>query len=138
MRGARFRSPTVEGRMGSRRKKSEGGTTTLVRVPIVPVPLVPASPEQREKVARQSCVVCGRRPADPAHLVPQRLGGCASPDCVIPLCRTHHRLYDDDLLALAPFLGRGFRREKTHALVHTTPRKLKRALKGAGWTTPRK
>jgi hypothetical protein len=106
-------------------------------VPIVPVPLVPASPQQRQKVARQRCVVCGRRPADPAHLVPQRIGGCKSPDCVIPLCRTHHRLYDSGRLALAPYLGRGFRRERAHALTHTSARKLKRALKGAGWTTPR-
>jgi hypothetical protein len=54
---------------------------------------------------RLRCVVCERAPVDPAHLVPQRLGGCAHPDCVVPLCRTHHRLYDHGALRLGLYLG---------------------------------
>lgn len=104
--------------------------------PIVPSPRVPASAEQRRKVARAGCAVCGRRPVDPAHLVPQRLGGCAHPDCVIGLCRTHHRLFDSARLALAPYLGRGFRRERAHALLHVGAAELRHALEGGGWPPP--
>jgi hypothetical protein len=120
------------------RRKSGGGrgAVRLKRAPIVPVPRVAASPAQRRKVATLGCAVCGRRPVDPAHLVPQRLGGCASPDCVIALCRTHHRLYDGGGLALAPYLGRGFRRERAHALSHAGASALQRALKGGGWPPP--
>jgi hypothetical protein len=100
---------------------------------LVSLPLVPASEAQRRKVASRRCAVCGRRPADPAHLVPRRLGGCGDADCVIPLCRTHHRLYDGGLLALAPYLGRGYRRERAHALTHATAARLRRALAGEGW-----
>jgi hypothetical protein len=100
---------------------------------IIPHPLVPASPAQRAKIARLSCAVCGRAPADPAHLVPQRLGGCAHQDCVIPLCRTHHRLYDHGQLALAPHIGRRFRRERAHARTHVSRAALRRALTGGGW-----
>jgi HNH endonuclease len=108
----------------------------LKSTPIVPVPRVAASAEQRRKVATKRCAVCGRRPVDPAHLVPQRLGGCASPDCVIALCRTHHRLYDCRRLALAPYLGRGFRRERAHALAHVGATELRNALAGGGWPPP--
>ena len=64
----------------------------------------PTSPEQRRKVAHLRCLVCGRVPVDPAPLVPWALGGCESADCVIPLCRGHHRLYDAGEQILAPFL----------------------------------
>lgn len=101
--------------------------------PVVPVPLVPASEEQRAKVAALRCVVCERSPVDPAHLVPQRLGGCAHPDCVIPLCRTHHRLYDHAELALSPHLADGSQGERAHALLHASPAELRRALAGGGW-----
>ncbi len=103
---------------------------------IVRAPRTPASPEQRLKVSGTGCVVCGRRPVDPAHLVPQRLGGCASPDCVIALCRTHHRLFDSRRLALSPYLGRGFQRERTHALAHVGAEELQHALEGGGWPPP--
>lgn len=103
------------------------------RAPVVPVPLVPASEAQRSKVAGMRCVVCERAPVHPAHLVPQRLGGCAHPDCVIPLCRTHHRLYDHGQLALRPHLGRGWRAERAHALLHASRAALRRSLQGGGW-----
>jgi len=82
------------------------------------------------------CAVCGRSPVDPAHLVPQRLGGCAEPDCVIPLCRTHHRLFDTGRLVLAPYLGRRFAKERSHAVAHVGSAQLKEALKGRGWPAP--
>jgi hypothetical protein len=103
---------------------------------MVATPRVPASAEQRRKAARLGCAVCGRRPVDPAHLVAQRLGGCAHPDCVIGLCRTHHRLFDSRRLALAPYLGRGFRRERAHALTHVEAEELQHALEGGGWPPP--
>lgn len=80
-----------------------------------------------------NCVVCGRAPADPAHLVPRKLGGCDEPDCVIPLCRTHHRLYDHAQLRLDVYLGRGWRRERRHAVTHVSARRLRQALRGLGW-----
>ena len=64
------------------------------------------------------CLVCGRRPVDPAHLVPRSLGGCDEPDCVVPLCRARHRLYDRGELDLLPHLEPGYRVELAHALVH--------------------
>ncbi len=108
----------------------------LNRAPIISLPLVAASAPQRRKVAGSRCAVCGRRPVDPAHLVPQRLGGCAQADCVIALCRTHHRLYDSGALALAPYLGRSHRRERAHALTHADRAALRRALEGGGWPAP--
>jgi hypothetical protein len=111
-------------------------SSPLVSGPLVAVTRVPASPEQRLKVAGQSCLVCSRSPVDPAHLVPQRLGGCSDPDCVIALCRTHHRLFDHRRLALAPYLGRRFRRERAHVLTHVGAAELKHALQGRGWPPP--
>jgi hypothetical protein len=101
---------------------------------MLPTPLVPASPAQRAKVAALGCIVCVRGPVDPAHLVPQRLGGCADPACVLPLCRVHHRLYDHGELRLAPYLGRNWQRELAHALTHASHDALARALDGGGWT----
>jgi hypothetical protein len=104
---------------------------------MVPMPLVAASAAQRAKVAALGCAVCGRKPVDPAHLVPQRLGGCAHPDCVIGLCRTHHRLYDRGELRLAPYLRRGFAMERRHALQHVGKTALRRALAGGRWPSSR-
>jgi ERF superfamily protein len=46
-------------------------------------------------VARQPCLVCGRKPSDPHHLrfaQPRALGRKASDEFAVPLCRIHHRL----------------------------------------------
>ena len=71
-----------------------------------PPPLAPAGrgpvakpirlrdPEHRKFVARQPCVVCGRRPSDPHHLrylQPRALGRKVSDEFTVPLCRGHHR-----------------------------------------------
>jgi hypothetical protein len=98
---------------------------------------VRASEAQRAKVAGAICVVCGREPVDPAHLVPQRFGGCGEAECVVPLCRAHHRLYDRARLALAPYLDRElFAAELAHALTHVTAAQLRAALEGGGWPAP--
>jgi hypothetical protein len=72
---------------------------------------------------------------DPAHLVPRRLGGCDSPDCVVALCRTHHRMFDTGALALVPFLGPEVERELRHALTHVGCAELEAALWN-GWPAP--
>lgn len=65
-----------------------------------------ASKAQREKIAGEFCVVCGDSPCDPAHTIDRSLGGDDHPDCVVPLCRRHHRWYDEQGLDLLPFIGR--------------------------------
>jgi hypothetical protein len=102
---------------------------------LVATPRVAASNDQRHKVAVLRCLVCGRSPADPAHLVPRRLGGCDSPDCVVALCRTHHRLFDCARLALKPYLWSGHQREIGHALSHVGGADLDAAL-WRGWPAP--
>jgi hypothetical protein len=95
--------------------------------------LVAASPAQRDKVAGATCIVCGRAPADPAHIAPQRLGGCPDPACCWPLCRPCHRGWDAGGLDLRPYLGDDFGDELEHALTHVTAEQLERALSGGGW-----
>ena len=102
---------------------------------VVATPRVAASAEQRRKVAGLGCLVCGRSPIDPAHIVPRRLGGCDSPDCVVPLCRAHHRSFDSGLLALAPYLMPMFELELRHALTHVGCSELEAAL-WSGWPAP--
>jgi hypothetical protein len=51
--------------------------------------------EHLRYVARQPCLVCGRKPSDPHHLrfaQPRALGRKASDEFTVPLCRIHHRL----------------------------------------------
>ncbi len=56
-------------------------------------------PRRRNKshlrfVAREPCLVCGRRPCDPHHLrfaQKRALGRKVSDEFCVPLCRTHHR-----------------------------------------------
>jgi hypothetical protein len=46
-------------------------------------------------VAKQPCLVCGRKPSDPHHLrfvQPRALGRKASDEFAVPLCRIHYRL----------------------------------------------
>jgi hypothetical protein len=46
-------------------------------------------------VAKQPCLICGRKPSDPHHLrflQPRALGRKASDEFAVPLCRIHHRL----------------------------------------------
>jgi hypothetical protein len=102
---------------------------------VVVTPRVAASAQQRRKVADLRCLVCGRSPVDPAHVVPRRLGGCDSPDCVVPLCRAHHRSYDAGMLALAAYLTHEVEQELRHALTHAGWAELEAAL-WKGWPAP--
>jgi hypothetical protein len=51
--------------------------------------------EHLRYIAKQPCLICGRKPSDPHHLrylQPRALGRKASDEYVVPLCRIHHRL----------------------------------------------
>src|SRR5262249_18566191 len=50
--------------------------------------------EHLRYVAKQACLVCGRKPSDPHHLSftqPRALGRKVSDEFAVPLCRGHHR-----------------------------------------------
>ena len=50
--------------------------------------------EHLRSVAKQPCLICGRKPSDPHHLLylqPRALGRKASDEFSVPLCRVHHR-----------------------------------------------
>jgi hypothetical protein len=50
--------------------------------------------EHLRSVAKQPCLICGRKPTDPHHLrylQPRALGRKASDEFAVPLCRVHHR-----------------------------------------------
>lgn len=104
----RLERPTALRRTGRLRRK-----TRLRRSRFAP-----ASEWQRDKVVDQRCLVCGERPVDPAHLVSRSLGGCDHADCVVALCRIHHRMYDRGELDLLPHLEPGCRTELAHSLMH--------------------
>src|SRR5688500_1174103 len=42
------------------------------------------------RTKQDGCSVCGRRPADPAHIKSRGAGGPDLKENVIPLCRQHH------------------------------------------------
>lgn len=94
-----------------------------------------ASPSQRAKVKAQVCAVCQADHVDAAHLTPRSFRGCDSPDCVIGLCRVHHRAFDDGALDLLPFLsGGGFEAELAHMQGHySDPLSVVFRLSGCRW-----
>jgi hypothetical protein len=50
--------------------------------------------EHLRSVAKQPCLICGRKPSDPHHLrylQPRALGRRPSDEFAVPLCRVHHR-----------------------------------------------
>jgi len=97
-----------------RRRRALRRATPLERAVVAP-----ASAVQRAKVAGLRCLVCGvATRIDPAHLVPRSLGGCDAADCVVALCRTHHRAYDQGALDLVAYLEPNWRREVAHAVTH--------------------
>jgi ERF superfamily len=78
----------------------EGGTSTTTSIPSDESALAIAKPRRyRNKhhlryVARQACLICGRKPSDPHHLrysQPRALGRKVSDEFTVPLCRVHHR-----------------------------------------------
>jgi hypothetical protein len=61
----------------------------------LPVPRRYRDRDHLRHVAKQPCLICGRKPSDPHHLryiQPRALGRKASDEFVVPLCRIHHRL----------------------------------------------
>lgn len=79
------------------------------------------------------CLVCGHRPVDPAHVVSRARGGCDHPDCVIPLCRAHHRAFDQRRLDLLAHLEPGCRAELAHALQHLSLMGLLQRVTACRW-----
>ena len=121
------------GRLGRRTALRRSGPPVR-RTPLRWAPFSPASEEQRAKVEGRPCIACGRRPVDPAHLVPRSLGGCDDPDCVVPLCRRCHRSYDRGELDLLPRLEPGHRVELQHALGHMPLVRLIERVTGERWS----
>lgn len=116
-----------------RRTSLRRGAWLVQRTPLRRRRLSPASEAQRQKVAGKACLACGRRPSDPAHLVPRSLGGCDDPDCVVPLCRPCHRAFDQGGLDLLPDLEPRHRMELAHALGHISLVALLERVTGERW-----
>jgi hypothetical protein len=78
----------------------------------------PATPEQREKVKDLGCVVCGKGPCHPMHLIDRSLAPSAGDDvrAVVPGCPLHHREYDEGGLDLSPYLEPRWRAELAWAV----------------------
>lgn len=129
MRRARIR----RGPGPRRRTALRRGRELKRRTPLRRSGFTAASPAQQHKVARLACLVCRGRPCDPAHIVPRRHGGCEHPDCVVPLCRTCHRAFDDGRLELLARLEPGFRAELAHALGHVSLAWLVRRVTAGRW-----
>src|SRR5262249_19618301 len=75
-----------------RRRDRETGVNKTVLALAVPRQI--RAGEHVKSVAKQPCLVCGRRPADAHHLrfaQPPALGRKASDEFTVPLCRGHHR-----------------------------------------------
>jgi hypothetical protein len=113
------RTPLRPGR-GPRRRRALKRRHALRRLTALErTQVAPTSAAQRAKVSGLRCLVCGAATRiDPAHLVPRSLGGCDDADCVVPLCRTHHRAYDQGGLDLVAHLEPQWRREVAHAVGH--------------------
>ena len=129
----RRRAPLRRTKRLERRTALERSGQLRRRAPLRRSAVSPASPAQRAKVAGRACLVCGRRPVDPAHVVPRSLGGCDHPDCVVPLCRVHHRRYDHGELDLTSHLEPRHRAELAHGLLHLGLLRLLRRVTGTRW-----
>jgi len=83
-------------------------------------PLGHASKAQKEKVLREGLRIAPvdgwpTEAIDAAHICPRAIGGCDSEDCIIPLTRHQHRLYDEGKLDILPYLSRA---EQSHVVGH--------------------
>ena len=125
------RAPLRRGRQLRRRSQLRRGRAPRRVAALARSAATPASAAQRAKVAGLRCVVCGAvTRIDPAHLVPRSLGGCDEADCVVPLCRTHHRAYDQGGLDLVAHLEPDWRAEVAHAVGHVGLLRALRRLSG--------
>jgi hypothetical protein len=89
--------PAVAGQTKTRRKhrrsldRAAGVNKTVLALPVA---RRIRDREHVKSVAKQPCLVCGRRPADAHHLrfaQPPTLGRKVSDEFTVPLCRGHHR-----------------------------------------------
>ena len=88
--------PTVAERPRAlrRRRAQDRGTSINKTVLAFPLPRRIRDREHMKSVAKQPCLVCGRRPADVHHLrfaQSPALGRKVSDEFTVPLCRGHHR-----------------------------------------------
>ena len=77
-----------------RRRGRDRATGVNKTVLALPVPRRVRDREHVKSVAKQPCLVCGRRPADAHHLrfaQSATLGRKVSDEFTVPLCRGHHR-----------------------------------------------
>jgi hypothetical protein len=99
----------------------------------------PASPQQREKIARLAAlgsIIDGAGPCDPSHLWPRGKGGCDHEDCVVPLTREQHRAFDDGKLdILSSLIDRQCWAELAHMIEahHVDPISLLQQLTNERW-----
>jgi hypothetical protein len=77
-----------------RRRGRDRATSVNKTILALPVPRRIRDREHVKSVAKQPCLVCGRRPADAHHLrfaQSPALGRKVSDEFTVPLCRGHHR-----------------------------------------------
>ena len=90
-----IRSPqAAEWRPTKRERKRRQSTVIDKAVLALPAPRRIRDREHVKSVAKQPCLVCGRRPADAHHLrfaQSRALGSKVSDEFTVPLCRGHHR-----------------------------------------------
>jgi hypothetical protein len=79
-------------------------------------PLGRCTPEQRERIESQVCIVCGEwfDACEPAHVVPRghpKMSAVSADDvrAVVPLCHADHRLFDEGKIDLLPYLEPAWR-----------------------------
>jgi hypothetical protein len=77
-----------------RRRGRDRATGVNKTILALPVPRRIRDREHVKSVAKQPCLVCGRRPVDAHHVrfaQPASLGRKVSDEFTVPLCRGHHR-----------------------------------------------
>ena len=89
--------PTITEQPKAQRRRRRGrDRATSVNKTILTLPVLRRirDREHVQSVAKQACLVCGRRPADAHHLrfaQSPTLGRKVSDEFTVPLCRGHHR-----------------------------------------------
>jgi hypothetical protein len=89
---AAMTSATVRANAAAPARPGDGVDKSMLALPI---PRRYRNKAHLRYVARQPCLLCGRKPSDPHHLrfmQPRALGRKASDEFSVPLCRIHHRL----------------------------------------------
>jgi hypothetical protein len=85
---------TRRGHPGGHRKKRRRAAVVEKSILALPTPRRIRDRDHVKSVAKQPCLVCGRRPADAHHLrfaQAPALGRKVSDEFTVPLCRGHHR-----------------------------------------------